>query len=369
MTAWKEQLVTIYFNPQNPGAFAGPDKVQKVFKQAGYNVSKHRIRKWLQDQDAYSLQKPVKAKFKRARVITTGIDDLLDMDLADVSNLKSYNDGIHYLLIVIDVFSRFLWVVPLENKQHNTIVNVLKSILNSSRKPYRVRSDKGSEFKNRWVKKYLTENAVKQQFTQNETKANYAERVIRSIKALMYRYFTYKQTYKYRDILQDLVFNYNHRPHRSLNGRAPADVNKDNEVEIWNELFIKPLKQPKKSKTKKYKSYNFRKGDFVRMTHLTHPFQRDYQEKWTEEIFIVKDRYYFQGIPVYKLTDYAKDPIDGIFYQNELQRVEKGREDIWRIDKVLKRRRRRGQEELFVSFVGWPKKFNMWLKSEDIQDV
>ena len=90
MTTWKEHLATAYFNPKNPAAFAGPDKVQTMLKQAGYDVGEHRIRKWLQDQDAYSLQKPVKAKFKRARVITTGIDDLWDMDLADVSNLKSY---------------------------------------------------------------------------------------------------------------------------------------------------------------------------------------------------------------------------------------------------------------------------------------
>ena len=215
----------------------------------------------------------------------------------------------------------------------------------------------------------MSENGVKQQFTQNETKANYAERVIRSIKALMYRYFTYKQTYKYSDILQDLVSNYNHRTHRSLNGRAQAYVNKDNEVDIWNELFIKPFKQPKKSKTKKYKSYNFRKGDFVRMTHLKHPFQRDYQEKWTEEIFIISDRYYHQGIPVYKITDYSKEPIDGIFYGSELQKVNKDRDNLWRIDKVLKRRQRRGQEELFVSFVGWPKKYNMWVKSSDVENL
>ena len=76
MATWKEHLQTVYFNPQNPAAFAGPDKVQKVLKRAGFNVGKHRIRKWLQDQDAYSLQKPIQTTFRRARVITTGIDDL-----------------------------------------------------------------------------------------------------------------------------------------------------------------------------------------------------------------------------------------------------------------------------------------------------
>ena len=371
MAKWYEHLQAIYFNPKHPGSFAGPDKLKKILSDEGYSVGRHRIKKWLQNQDAYSLQRNVNTKFKRPRVVTTGIDDLWDMDLADVSNLKSYNDNILYFLIVIDVFSRYLWLVPLKNKQHNGIIEALRGIFSKGRKPYRIRSDKGSELKNKWVKSFLTQSGVKQQFTQGENKANYAERVIRSVKSLMYRYFTYKQTYKYSDVLQDLVSNYNHRPHRSLNGRAPAEINIANETLVWNDLYIKTLKKSKKSFSRKktYKSYKYKKGDFVRLSHLKQPFQRDYQQKWTEEIFIISDRYFLQGIPVYKLTDYAKDPIDGIFYQNELQKVNKDRDDLWKIDKIIKRRKRKGQEELFVSFVGWPKKFNMWLKAEDVENL
>ena len=134
------------------------------------------------------------------------------------------------------------------------------------------------------------------------------------MKALMYRYFTNKQTYKYDDILQDLVYNYNHSPHRSLNGRAPADINKTNEIKVWNELYIdtlipKPKRKKSIKKKKSYKKYKFKKGDFVRITHLKHAFDRDYQEKWTEEILIIKSRYYRQGVPIYTLIDYTKDHI------------------------------------------------------------
>ena len=261
MADWKDHLSTIYFEPRHPAAFAGPKKLHKILKNDGYTVGVHKIRQWLQDQDAYSLQKPVRRKFKRNRVITTGIDDLWDADLADVSNLKKDNDNIHVLLIVIDVFSRYLWVIPLKDKTHTSIIDGFKKIFHQGRMPNLTRTDKGSEFRNRWVKAFFTQSDVKHYVTHNETKANYAERMIRTLKALMYRYFTYKQTYKYIDILQDLV--YNHSPHISLNGRSPADINEANETKVWNELYIdtlipKPKRNRELKKRKPYKKYKFK---------------------------------------------------------------------------------------------------------------
>ncbi len=73
---------------------------------------------------------------------------LWDIDLADVSNLTKYNNGIHFLLVAIDAFSRFLWVVPLKDKKHDSIIDGLRDIFNKGRKPIWIRTDKGAEFKN-----------------------------------------------------------------------------------------------------------------------------------------------------------------------------------------------------------------------------
>ena len=79
--------------------------------------------------------------------------------------------------------------------------------------PRTLRTDNGTEFKNRWVKQFLKKKGIHAYATKNETKAHFAERVIRTLKEMMYRYFLHRQAYQYIDILQDLVFNYNHRPH------------------------------------------------------------------------------------------------------------------------------------------------------------
>lgn len=66
-----------------------------------------------------------------------------------------------------------------------------------------------------------------------------------------------------------------------------------------------------------HKRFKFKVGDYVRLSGIKHTFQRDYEQKWTEEVFIVDRRFLRQGIPVYKVVDYSKDPIDGTFYEEQ----------------------------------------------------
>lgn len=367
--SWKEHLENIYFDLKSPISYAGPTKIYTYLKKEGrYKVGLHAIRRWLQDIDAYSLQRPLRYKFKTRRVIAQGIDALWDVDLADVSNLAKYNDGIRYLLVAIDVFSRYLWVEPLKNKFHQTIIDALRKIFKTGRKPKELRTDKGSEWKNKWVASFLTKQNIHHYVTYNVTHANYSERVIRTLKVLMFRYFTHKKTYHYLDVLKDIARNYNHRPHRSLHGRSPTEINKSNEAIVWQQLYMgtmKPKRQLSKLKLKVVKPFKFRKGDFVGISSNRHNFQRDYQQKWTEEIFRINARYLRQGIPVYKLVDYDNETIQGTFYQSELQRVSK--RDVFKVDKILKRRKRKGVSEVFVSWLGYPKKFNTWVKETDLQ--
>ena len=362
MSKWEQYLEKHYFDPEHPGAYAGPYKLHLLLKRQGFPSSYRKVRKWLQKQDAYSLLQPVRYRFKRKTVITKGIDDLWDVDLADVSNTAKHNDDVQFLLIVIDVFSKHLWVEPLKSKHHDEVLAGFKNIFaTTDRKPTLLRSDKGKEFTNRWVKAYLKKQGIYVYTTKNETKANYAERVIRTVKGLMYRYFIQNQTYRYLPVLQNLVFNYNNRPHTTLDGLAPASVNKSNEALLWKAMYMNKLKLPKT------KTFRFKVGDKVRVSHLKYVFQRDYQEKWTEEVFMITHRYRQNGVHLYRLKDFADEPIDGYFYEQELQRVEKEEDDMFRIEKVIKTRKRRGLTEHFVKWMGWPAKFNSWVQDADVQ--
>lgn len=380
MSNYTDYLKELYYTPGKPGAFAGPEKLYQAVKQEGkYKIGRRRIRQFLNNEDPYSLYKPIRKTFPRSKVIVNTIDSMWDGDLADVSNISSHNDGYKFLLVLIDIFSRYLFIIPLRNKHHQNIIDGLKSVFQTERKPHTLRTDKGSEFKNRWVKTYLKKERINVIYTQNETKANYAERVIRTMKNLMYRYFMKNRTYRFVNVLQDLVESYNNRPHRSLGGNAPATVNQGNADEIRLDAYLSgrktksdPLKmnllKSKKTTKKRVKPFfKLKVGDTVRISQLKHPFQRDYQQKWTEEFFKVSKRYKRGKIPVYKVKDWADDPIEGTFYESELQKVIKSEDVTYRVEKILKRRGRGKTKEVFVKWEGWPRKFNSWILENSLE--
>lgn len=113
---WKEHLKSIYFDVKNPLSYSGPTKIYRYLKKEGkYNVGLSAIKQWLQDIDAYSLQRPQRYKIKTNMVILQGLDFLWDADLADVTSLSKQNVDLKFLLVAIDDFSPYAWGRPLEN--------------------------------------------------------------------------------------------------------------------------------------------------------------------------------------------------------------------------------------------------------------
>ena len=106
---WEEYLNKIYYDPAHPASFAGPQKLQRVIQREGkykYQIGLHNIRKFLHKQDAYSLHKPVRRRFRRNHIIAAGKDDLWMCDLIDMVKFEKWNDGNKNILLVIDVFSK-----------------------------------------------------------------------------------------------------------------------------------------------------------------------------------------------------------------------------------------------------------------------
>ena len=100
-----DYLKSIHFDPKHSAAYSGPEKMYRIVKkEEKYKIGRHLIAQWLQNQDEYSLQRAVRRKFKRRRVVVSGTDSQWDIDLANVENIGKYNDSFTYLLFVIDVF-------------------------------------------------------------------------------------------------------------------------------------------------------------------------------------------------------------------------------------------------------------------------
>ena len=110
---------------------------------------------------ADELHKPVIKKFNKRKVYSQFKDNIWGVDLADMQSLSRKNKGIKYLLCVIDLYSKYAFVIPLKDKKGISIVNAFDKIIKQSEgKPNKIWVDQGGEFYNNNFKKWLSDNNI-----------------------------------------------------------------------------------------------------------------------------------------------------------------------------------------------------------------
>lgn len=335
-----------YRDPQHPASFGGVSALQHVLKG---RVKVKDIKKWLQTKDSYTLHKPLRHKFPRNRVIVGGLNEQFQSDLVDMQSLADFNDGYKYLLTCIDILSKYAWALPLKDKKSTTVRKAFEKIF-SERTPEKLQSDAGKEFTNNVVQNFLKKRKVHFFTTHNATKASVVERFNRTLKTKMWKYFAEMNTKRYIDVIDKLVHSYNHTWHRSIK-TEPASVTFQNEQKVWHALYGQtPEQKPTRSELKI--------GDTVRISREKMLFEKGYEQNWTREIFTICK--ILRRVPVvYKLKDLAGETIRGTFYKQELQKISDS--GLYPVEKILKKRKRRGKVEYFVKFQGYPEKFNAWV--------
>ena len=362
---WKTFAHKLYYTPKSEASFQSSIKLYPIIKKKFPFVSLKEVKLWLQNQESFSLNKAVRRTFKRGRVIVAGIDDQYDTDLMSMLQYKSSNNNVSFVLVIIDILSRFVWIKQLKTKHSKQVVDAFKSLFKATERiPKRIRSDRGKEFTSVETQKYFKSIGVHQMFTGNEQQANYVERVIKTLKSKIRRYMTINRTTKYVDILENIVYSYNHTVHSSINMK-PAQITKKYEKEIWWNSYL-PTELKLNTKHKKKHSYKYNIDDNVRISHLRHAFQREYDIKWSGEIFVISSRFIRQDQPIYKIKDIKGEEITGSFYEYELQKVSIPSDKLYEIEKEIKRRVHKGKKQVLVKFKHWPNKFNEWINVDDL---
>jgi len=237
------------------------------------------VNDWLSGQNTYTLDKPVRKRFPRNPYTVTNIDDVWEMDLADLSSLSKYNEKYRYLLNVIDICSRYAWSVPLKDKTSTSIKAALKYLFRD-RKPITIQSVKGTEFVNTTVRRYLKSQDVNFHTTHNpDIKGAVIEGFNRTLKTKMFKHFTKNNTYRYSDVLRKLVASYNNSVHSTI-CIQPCKLNSSNIFSIWKRINIRNAKIPQGR-------VKFKVGDFVRITKDKLKFAKGYEQNFSKEIFLV----------------------------------------------------------------------------------
>ena len=218
-----------------------------------------------------------------------------------MQSLSKYNKGIKYLLCAIDLFSKYVWVVPTKDKKRTSIVNAFKKIISNRRKPKKMWVDQGSEFYNQSFKDFLKINNTEMYSTYNVGKSAVAERFIGTLKNKIFKHITAIQQNVYFDVLDDIVNKYNNTVHRTIKMK-PIDITDDSYVE-YNKDFNK--KGPK-----------FKVGDHVRISKYKNIFAKGYALNWSEEVFVISN--IKNTVPwTYLINDLNGEEITGSFFMRK----------------------------------------------------
>ena len=258
-----------------------------------------------------------------------------------------YNKGIRFLLYVIDIFSKYAWVVPLKIKKGVSLVATFQIILKqSNRKPNKMWVDKGSEFYNNSFKKWLQDNDVVTYSIHTERKFVVAERFIRTLKNKIYKYMTSISKNVYIGKLDDIVNEFDNTYHTTIKMK-PIDAKDNTYIAFDGEV--------------NYKCPKLKVGDHVRISNYKNIFAKGYTPNWSEEVFVIKK--VKNNVPwTYVIKNLNGEELTETFYEKELQKTN---QEEFRIEKVIKRK----GDKIYVKWKGYDNSFNCWIDKKDLVSI
>ena len=357
----KRTIYNNYLKPSHPTAFSGIGNIKRFYKNA---YSTADIRKTLSNVDSYTLHREYKRPHITNPFFVYSPREQIQMDLIDMQQMSKYNDGVTFILAVIDCFTKKAWIKLLKTKSADSSLTAIKQLVKAIRPKIKtILFDAGTEFKNKKVHAYLKKEDIKIIHPASEKKAAIVERFNRSLQDLIYRHCTENETNRYVDVIEELMTAYNNRGHRTLQYLTPNEAemseNADKTLSALNIHYTKAVAQRKKAE--------YKVGDSVRIKNLDGKMARGYQERWNQEYFKIIEVFERMPIPMYQLQSQNNNEIiKGKFYSNELQPVNG---EVFKIDYVVRSRVRNGRKEDLVKWKAFDDSHNSWEPVSRIKDL
>lgn len=306
-------LSNIYENIQHPDSFSSIYRLFQAAKKEKPDIKLNQVRDWMLGNKTFTTHRRLVPRFRRRKVIVRGPKYQYQADLMDYDVLARENDGVTFLLTVIDCFSRFAAIVPIKNKEGPTCRDALKKAFNFMAIPKKLQTDEGGEFHNHACQYFYKKNNIIHFSTFQELKASMVERFNRTVRQKIKKYMSNKRTLRYVDILADLIHGYNKSKHSSLGVYSPEEVNERNKAAVFEHLYGEYLR-------KKRKQFKFKEGELVRLASYRSVFGNKNAVNFTEEVFTVAEALDTKP-PMYRIFDPEDNEIiPGPFYEPQMQK-------------------------------------------------
>ncbi|CAB3978331.1 uncharacterized transposon-derived [Paramuricea clavata] len=295
------------------GKTSKTDKNAELIKKTSRLLKHERLNN--KQKEAYALHSKKLTKYKRLPIHVYSRNAQWSIDLADLNNIARFNNQYRYLLVCVDIYSRYAFVRPLKTKTARNVARKFEDILIKEKEiPLKIQSDEGTEFA--LIRRDLCK---KYGFTlfhtyNRETKAVHAERFIETLKQSIMRSMTgIDKGYRYIENLKSVVERYNEAPHRGIYNLTPFDVYKrGKQPDTYRRLKTILSDNPKPVRLLK-------QGQHVRIARIkNNVFEKSSLRRWVKEKFRIK-KVYISDPVTYSLEDLQGEEITGIFYRSELQ--------------------------------------------------
>lgn len=369
MSTIEQVLKPIYYNPST--GFQSATKLYERVKKTekGKKFTLAEVDEWVKKQNVQQLfSQPRVTAEKFSPIMTAGINHEWHLDLVDMRQFKDQgNNGTAWILVVVDILSRYMWGVPMKDKTAASSANAFRKVLKSAEnKPFNITTDSGSEFKGAFGTLVDDNVIIHRMVNSGDHRAlGKIDAAIKKLKIVIFKWMSINGP-KWAPHLKEFVDNYNTTPHMNLQiGNemlSPSEITEDNADAIYQSEYKR-----KKEVEKKKKINLLNVGDKVRVklsvVKSLFPKQRAFKQVWTTETYpIVKVNKVTYTVNVGTEVKPREKRLDF----NDVRAAAILDEDTAEIDEILKTRTRKGKKELFVSWKGYDKSHNQWILESEL---
>ena len=276
--------------------YVSANKLWDILKKNGEHTAwtKREVVSTIADQDAAQLHhRPVKAK--HSFITSASPKSMYVCDLLDMTPYARANQGVKWLLLCMDIFSRkSAHIIGMKNKTAPVAAEALERAFESlGGEPKVLLSDQGSEFKGQ-TRTMLARMGIIHRLVEvgDHNRLGVIDRFSGVVKRWIARHMTQQQTRSYIDELSGLIDNYNNAPHSTLKGMSPN--------EAWEypsearDIHYQRIKQAMSKRTDKGEKLQI--GSWVRIMNLKKVFDKGYHVRYSltpHKIIDIKGLNYF----------------------------------------------------------------------------
>ncbi len=288
-TVQKDKQSTVqqlYYDPKT-GYISASKLYAKLTDEQKKTITLSDIRSFIKKQESYQVNKQArKTKHTFRHIVAYSDGYSMQMDLLDMSTLSKWNRNYHWIINVIDVYSRKLFSRPMKTKgstdSEEAIQSILDEISSDDVSAVNINSDNGNEFTNKQVQKLLTKRDINHIAVEvgDHHKMGIVERLNRTMRERFQLIFSAMGDKDWLSILNDVVSNYNNTKHSTI-GCTPNDA--------WSGV-ARPIQHRDAAEVVE-KDVPFHVGDEVRIAKELNLFtKKSNNKRFSKSIYIIVEK-------------------------------------------------------------------------------